>query len=499
MAVSKTGNSFWSRSGASNATSQTWMGWFRPDNLPANNDFRAVFAQDGGTNNWMGAYIETANNVTFISLWSNNQNNAVVDGPTVTVSTWIFLAAVRSGTGTSWKFAWRLENESALTTATGTGSGTIGTNFRIGAENAGGLPQNGGYAYWRIYASALTDQQILEQSALTAASITVWADWPIDTTSNDTNDISGNNRPLTFTGSQSNTTGPTIALPVTEVFGTAAMDGGGSLEITGTREKAGTLLLPGGGSLELTGQTKTEVFGTAALDGGGALTLDGTKAKAGDAALDGGGAFELDGTREKSGTAVLDGGGDLLLDGSKAKAGSGLLDGGGDLTLDATKAKSGSGLLDGGGDFELDGSKSITGVAALLAGGGSLTLDGSKSKSGSGLLDGGGEFELDGHGPIRTDITVSVGASRNRDAFAVAASRLRPIATPAASRTRPLFAVEAAHGYHAVAPSRVRDLAAVAASRNRPAYAAAASRGGAFDVDGSRTKWSVGPSRIDRT
>jgi hypothetical protein len=387
-----------------------------------------------------------------VSVTNSNNNFAILANTTpIPEDTWVFLCTSVDATN-GINLYWRFEGEASLSTDTGSWVGTFSNNLMgwagitvVGETNT----LLGRIAYARLFSGVLNATQILAESASAAPVGSAWGSWAFASTSNDTADGSGNNRSLTRagSGSYSSVADPNISIEEEdEVFGELLLDGGGSFGMQGSKSKSTTIILPGGGSLDLTG----------------------TKAKSGTASLDAGGELILDGSKSKSGTGLLDGGGDFTLDGVKAKSGTGLLDGGGDFTIDGTRSKSGTGLLDGGGDFELDGTRKASGVAALLGGGGTFTLDGSKSKSGSGLLDGGGEFELTGATPQPVDISVEISASRNRDAFAVAASRLRPTATPAASRTRPLFA-------------------------------AAASRGGAFDVDGSRTKWSVGPSRIDRT
>jgi len=220
MAVAKSGGAYWERTGVVIGTEQTWLGWVRPDLFAPNNDYRTVLAQDGGEVNWLGVYQDTAGGIATANLWVNSFDGPIVEGPALALDEYLFLAVVRSGDGSSWKLAWRWEGDPSLNTATGTepdGPTTIGQILKIGAEHGGNAPLAGGYAHWRVIPAALSDSQILAESASPVALQTAWADWPLEDVDSDEDDISGNNRPLTLlgldTGAHTNTTGPDITIP----------------------------------------------------------------------------------------------------------------------------------------------------------------------------------------------------------------------------------------------------------------------------------------------
>lgn len=305
MAVAKTPGAYWERTGAPNGADQTWLGWFRPDAFAPNGDYRVALAQDAGANNWMGIYLDAAAGVTTANFWSNNLTVPIIAGPVLDLGEWICMAVRRTAT-TSWTLLWRWEGDAAMQSASGVGTGTVGTVLKIGAEHNGGGSLQGGFGFWRVFQSALTDQQILDESAAMAALLTEWADWPIADISNDADDISGNSRPLTFTvagGGQTNTTGPSIALPAGPSEGTAGFDLDLSLAATGSAQHAGTAALDV--DLALAAEGHSQHAGTAGLG----VNLD--LAAHGHAPHQGAAAFTLDvgfgaaGERQSAGAADL--------------------------------------------------------------------------------------------------------------------------------------------------------------------------------------------------
>lgn len=137
----------------------------------------------------------------------------VVDGPTLTADQWIYAAMVVSGT--SFTLRWRLEGEAALSSASGTGTPGTNTNHMAwGSAPDDNNAYDGGIAFGRLFASALSEADLLAESISDVAVATEWADWPMATAATVLDDISGNSRPLTSTGNTpTDTTGPTIASP----------------------------------------------------------------------------------------------------------------------------------------------------------------------------------------------------------------------------------------------------------------------------------------------
>jgi hypothetical protein len=92
------------------------------------------------------------------------------------------------------------------------------------------------------------------------------------------------------------------AAAATVIDGTAAIDGGGTLTVTGVRVVGGTVAVSGGGTLTATG-TVTQVGtidGTAIVDGGGSLTAAGTRVVLGTLVVAGGGTLTAVGVNPAS-------------------------------------------------------------------------------------------------------------------------------------------------------------------------------------------------------
>lgn len=400
-AVKLTPTAHYTRAGAPNGTDQTWCGWIRPDAAPPTSGYRTVISQDAGAEDvdWFSLNFDDTDG---LELYVNNRATPITtSGPVPTLGAWFFVGVVRSGT--TWTFYWRAQDWELLEDETGTGSGDIGTNLRIGSEfvveNAKTF--EGGDSYWRVFETALTEAQLYAESESSVAIVAEWADWPIDDVVTQTDDISGNNHPLTAdagNGSFTDTTGPQVFGP-TPVQGSGLLAGGGVLDLAATRSKATDGSLAGGGSLAISGTRASA--GAFSLDGAGSLSLAGAAATSGALSLDGGGALGLAGTRSRSAAFSLDGGGTLALAGSETVPGSGSLDGGGQLAMSGTRAKAANGALDGGGALALAGTAtSHERGSGLLDGGGVLAMAGSRVKGPVAMaLQGGGILRLTGDAP----------------------------------------------------------------------------------------------------
>lgn len=399
MAVALTPTAHYTRTAAPNGTDQTWCGWFRLDAVPNPSGFNAVLAQDAGAPDWMGLYLDEAGGLGQLNVWNNDNGTPVITGPSYAAdSAWHFAAVVRQGT--SWTLYYRNEDWELLESETGTGTGVIGTNLRLGAEFVleAATALNGALAYWRVFESALTEAQLFDESNSQVALAAEWADWPIAAVASQTDDISGNNRPLTATagsGSFTDTGGPEVIGPPA-VQGSGLLAGGGSLDLGGARSRTTSGSLDGGGTLALSGsRSKTGPF---PLDGGGSLALEGSITTPGELSVDGGGELALSGTRSKGAPFALDGGGTFTVAGSEIVPGSGSLDGGGELTMSGTRRKPGTAGLDGGGVLMLAGTITEPGTG-VLDGGGALAMAGSRAKRGTMALEGSATLELAGDAP----------------------------------------------------------------------------------------------------
>lgn len=142
----------------------------------------------------------------------------VVIGPTLVADQWVFAALVVSGT--SWTLYWRRETDAVLSTATGTGTpGTNTDQMAWGCAPDDLNAYDGGIAYGRLFATALSSADLLAESSSTTAVAAEWADWPMADATTVLDDVSGNARQLTSTGNTpADLTGPTISgVPITFV------------------------------------------------------------------------------------------------------------------------------------------------------------------------------------------------------------------------------------------------------------------------------------------
>lgn len=207
-----------------NADPQTVCGWVRTSRVPSVFNAFWVFQNDDGFYS-----LRFFNDAGSARLIVNTNDSNRVNGPVMALDTWVFFGLVRSGT--SLTFRYRLEGQSTLTTASGTVLGDIdGANplMRIGAASgtaATGL--DGAVAYFRTFSAALTETQLLDESASTAAVATEWADWPLADTATMVNDVSGNGRNLNEeeSGAVANAANPDISLeaPVGAIAETDAL------------------------------------------------------------------------------------------------------------------------------------------------------------------------------------------------------------------------------------------------------------------------------------
>jgi hypothetical protein len=215
VAVDLAEGSIFSIAGAGLVMPFTVCGWVRPD----------VAADTGAPPYRSVWYLGNASYGNYIALFLNDDPALVADdaaapsekliGPTVTIGDWYFFAIVAEAGASQFELFWRSEGETSLATTSATWSGTLAVNtLRWGGAPGEATAScfDGAVAYGRMFTSALTQAQLLDESASATAIQTEWADWPFTDTATSTTDASGNGRTLTLTGSQSNTTGPDISL-----------------------------------------------------------------------------------------------------------------------------------------------------------------------------------------------------------------------------------------------------------------------------------------------
>lgn len=167
------------------------------------------------TNNWATAYYISsgAGGEIFIEtdsggdvMWSYDLVTGPIEqdltGPTLTLSTWIFIGYVR--TNTSQKLYWGTEAGGALSTASA--AFTVTNNANISAIRIGNdiysEPFNGEIAYARHWTAQLSDGDMTAeyQSAVPVRTANLYGDWRLAAAATAGNDSSGGGFNMTING-----------------------------------------------------------------------------------------------------------------------------------------------------------------------------------------------------------------------------------------------------------------------------------------------------------
>jgi hypothetical protein len=204
MAVDLTPAAYFTRTGVS-GNNQTQGGWFRLDAVPTS--FNSMFALDNGAPDWMGIYIDNDGGSARLNFWENSAS-PVISGPLITLGEWYYVSVVRSGS--TWTMYWRHEDDSSLTDeGNGSVTGTVGTALSLGKESVvdSATSFNGKMAQWRVHTSSLSSTDILAESNADKAVTAAWADWPMNMAGDD---VSGNGRTATPSGTMVTFVGPTV-------------------------------------------------------------------------------------------------------------------------------------------------------------------------------------------------------------------------------------------------------------------------------------------------
>src|SRR5690554_3485666 len=130
---------------------------------------------------------------------------------------WRFVAAIVDTGSNNMIMYTRREGEDTFDVESGTWVNDIAfLRVRLGSfGNSNDITWPGSLAYWRIFDTDLTEEQIMAESMATTSIQTAWADWPLQNLGNHTDDVSGNDRHLTTfpeSGDFHNTSGPIIEI-----------------------------------------------------------------------------------------------------------------------------------------------------------------------------------------------------------------------------------------------------------------------------------------------
>lgn len=211
--------------------------WVRPDIVSG---ARTIWYQ--GTTSFSGMIFLLIDTNKFV-LAGTNGSTICQTGTVLSTGTWYFVAASIDAAGNG-AVRYRQEGTSTLTSVTGTGSVSgVSTNHMAWCAD----PTNtlsgfdGCITYGRLFASVLSEAQMLSESQSTTAVATEWADWTMLDAAGTLTDASGNSRPLTLgTGNTPTTaaTSPTLGGAVN--LGTVSANMAVTATVAGPA--AGTLL-----------------------------------------------------------------------------------------------------------------------------------------------------------------------------------------------------------------------------------------------------------------
>lgn len=204
--------------------------WARFDSTPV--AYRTLFVHAGNSyGSFVGIFRNSAGQISIGGGTGSDKalSSALSNG------TWYFIGVVAATGTNNFLLYWRAAGTPTLSSVAGTRDGSFLNEQLVwcGGPNSAtpGLGEDaahchdGAIAYGRVFSGALTQAQLLSESASTVALQTEYADWAFASTANSTTDSSGSGNTLTTagTGSQANDTNPNISIGVATLTETDAL------------------------------------------------------------------------------------------------------------------------------------------------------------------------------------------------------------------------------------------------------------------------------------